>query len=68
MTIKEAAEYLSVPVPTLYRRVWERSVPFVKLGRSVRFDRRDLEALIDASKIKPRSGVDEFSDSGGDDG
>lgn len=53
MTVKEAAEYLAVPVPTLYGRIFHREIPFVKLGRSVRFDRGDLEALIEMSKVHP---------------
>lgn len=53
MTVKEAAAYLAVPVATLYTRVFHREIPFVKLGRSVRFDRADLEALIEESKVYP---------------
>jgi len=30
-----------------------REIPFVKLGRSVRFDLKDLDALIEGSKVKP---------------
>jgi excisionase family DNA binding protein len=53
MTINEAAVYLAVPVATLYTRVFHREIPFVKLGRSVRFDRTDLDALIDSKKVHP---------------
>ena len=53
MNIKEAARYLGTTPATLYGRIWRREVPFVKLGRSVRFDVRDLEALIEASKVGP---------------
>ena len=52
MSVKEAARYLAVPPSTLYRRIWERRVPFVRLGRSVRFDRRDLDALIESNKVQ----------------
>ncbi|MGA2631847.1 MAG: helix-turn-helix domain-containing protein [Terriglobia bacterium] len=55
-TVKEAAAYLAVPVATLYTRIFYRQVPFVKLGRSVRFDRADLDALIDANKVHPEEG------------
>jgi excisionase family DNA binding protein len=53
MTVKEAAEYLAVPVTTLYTRAWQRTMPFVRLGRSIRFDRRDLDQMIDACKVYP---------------
>lgn len=52
MSVKEAARYLAVPPSTLYRRIWERRVPFVRLGRSVRFDRRDLDVLIESNKVQ----------------
>lgn len=52
MSVKEAALYLAIPPSTLYRRIWERRVPFVRLGRSVRFDRRDLDALIESNKVQ----------------
>jgi excisionase family DNA binding protein len=53
MTVREAAQYLAVPVATLYTRVWRREIPFVKLGRSLRFDLRDLDELIEKSKVQP---------------
>lgn len=56
MTVGEAAAYLAVPVATLYTRVFYREIPFVKLGRSLRFDRVDLDALIDLNKVRPEEG------------
>jgi excisionase family DNA binding protein len=53
MTVREAAVYLAVPVATLYTRVSHRQISFVKLGRSVRFDRSDLDAMIEESKVHP---------------
>ena len=50
LTVQEAARYLSVSVSTVYGWVWQRRIPFVKIGRAVRFDPRDLEAFIEASK------------------
>jgi excisionase family DNA binding protein len=37
---------------TLYTRIWRREIRFIKIGRSVRFDVRDLEALIDQSRVE----------------
>jgi excisionase family DNA binding protein len=53
VNIKEAARYLGTTPATLYTRIWRREIPFIKLGRSVRFDLRDLDALIEASKVGP---------------
>jgi len=54
LTIREAAQYLAVSVSTLYGWVWQRRIPFVKIGRALRFDPHDLAALIDANKQLPR--------------
>lgn len=54
LTVRQAAEYLGTTPATLYSKVWRREVPFVKLGRSVRFDRVDLDELITKCRIVPR--------------
>lgn len=54
MTVKEAARYLSVSVSTLYGWVWQRRIPFIKMGRALRFDRIDLEHFVQANRIEPR--------------
>jgi excisionase family DNA binding protein len=53
MNIREAARYLGTTPATLYTKVWRREVPFVKFGRSVRFDIRDLDQMIEAMKVNP---------------
>jgi excisionase family DNA binding protein len=53
MNIRDAARYLGTTPATLYTKIWRREIPFVKLGRSVRFDLKDLDALIEGSKVKP---------------
>jgi len=53
LTVREAARYLAVSVSTLYGWVWQRRIPFIKMGRALRFDPRDLEAFVEASKQHP---------------
>jgi excisionase family DNA binding protein len=50
LTVQAAAQYLAVSVSTVYGWVWQRRIRFVKIGRAVRFDPRDLEAFVEASK------------------
>ena len=57
LTIREAAQYLAVSVSTLYGWVWQRRVPFVKIGRALRFDAQDLAAFINANKHVPRKEI-----------
>ena len=54
MCVREAAAYLGTTPATLYTRVWRREIPFIKLGRSLRFDVKDLEELIERSKVRPK--------------
>lgn len=54
LTIREASQYLAVSVSTLYGWVWQRRIPFVKIGRALRFDLHDLTAFIEANKQLPR--------------
>jgi len=54
IAIAEAAEYLAVSVSTLYGWVWQRRIPFVKVGRAVRFDLAELDQFIDANRNRPR--------------
>ena len=61
VTVQEAARYLAVSVSTLYGWVWQRRVPFVKIGRALRFDSGDLEAFVEANKHGSPQG---FSHSG----
>src|ERR1700687_1203600 len=54
LNIKEAARFLGTTEKTLYSRVWKREIVFVKIGRSVRFDLRDLEQMIEDGKVTPQ--------------
>lgn len=46
ISIRDAARLLGTTPSTLYGRVFARTVPFVKDGRSVRFRAEDLEEYI----------------------
>lgn len=47
----EAAEYLGVSERWIRRAVAERQVPFVKVGRFVRFSTDDLNAYIERRRV-----------------
>ena len=50
LNIRQASQFLSVSVSTLYGWVWQRRIPFIKVGRSVRFDIQDLERYVQACR------------------
>lgn len=50
LNVCEAAAYLGVSSKSLYTRASARQIPSVKIGRSLRFDVRDLDAIIEAGR------------------
>lgn len=48
LTVEAAALRLSVKPATIRRRILERRIDFVKIGRSVRIPERAVEKLIEA--------------------
>ncbi len=45
LNIKEAANYLRMPVSTIYKLARDGKVPALKVGKHWRFLKRDLEIL-----------------------
>ena len=50
MTVREAAEYLRMSVSTLYHWIQKKKIPVVKLSRSDRLLKSDLDAFILANR------------------
>lgn len=55
LTVEEAARYLSFSPRTIYNRIAKGSKdPFpvkpIRMGKSVRFDRKDLDDYVDKAK------------------
>ena len=51
--IKECSEYLGVPKGTLYSWTFSRNIPYIKMGRLVKFDLKELEGWVKDRKLKP---------------
>ena len=50
--IKECSEYLGVTKGTLYSWTFSRKIPYIKMGRLVKFDLQELESWIKKIKVK----------------
>ena len=50
-TVTEAAEFLKVSVATMRRLQLGRSIPFIKVGGSVRFTKSDILTYIEKQRI-----------------
>lgn len=51
LTVAQVAEQLNVGERFVRRLIFERRVPFTKIGRHVRVDERDIEAFISAGRV-----------------
>jgi excisionase family DNA binding protein len=49
--VRQASEFIGIPVNTLYGWASRRKIPFVKVNGSLRFDPKDLKAWIDSQKV-----------------
>lgn len=53
MTVPELAERLSVGPRFVYRLVDERRIPFIHVGRYLRFDPADVDAYLAENRTEP---------------
>lgn len=49
--VKELATYLDVNENTIRAWLWQRRIPYFKIGRLVKFDLQEIETLIQGKKI-----------------
>ena len=52
LSIGQLSQQLGVSVKTLYGWVYLRQIPYVKMGRLVKFDARDIEKWIETKKSR----------------
>lgn len=58
LTERAAAEYLCLSVRTLQKRRFDRQEPpYLKIGRSVRYRREDLDAFLEKHRVDPGQGA-----------
>ncbi|WP_446745608.1 helix-turn-helix domain-containing protein [Silvibacterium acidisoli] len=52
LNVNEAAQYLGSTVNTLHKKRSLREIPFVKIGRSLRFDIKALDLFIEQNTVE----------------
>jgi excisionase family DNA binding protein len=55
ITVQDAAKFLAVSTSTLYGWVYLRRIPFVKVGRALRFELAELQNFIQSNRFTVRS-------------
>jgi len=56
ISVTEAAQYTGLSVHTVYTMVSQRRIPYVKVGRLVKFDVPMLDAWIRKNTVMPMPG------------
>lgn len=54
LSIKEMAIYTGLSIHTLYHWVNQGKIPFVKVGKNIKFDIYDIDKFIEERKFTPR--------------
>lgn len=54
INIHEVSAILGTAVNTIYSWVNQRKIPYVKVGRLLRFDPKDIESWISKNKVEVR--------------
>jgi len=57
LNINELAEYLGIKISTVYSWVNQRKIPYIKVGRLVKFDQVDIDKWLAEQKV-PESKLD----------
>ena len=56
-SVKEAASYLGIAVPTLYTKISRREIGHSKTGKLIRFSQSDLDQFLSSCKRKTREEI-----------
>ncbi|MGC2102794.1 MAG: helix-turn-helix domain-containing protein [Candidatus Sulfotelmatobacter sp.] len=54
LNVREAAQYLACNVNAIRQLQWSRTIPSLKIGKLITFDRADLDKYVDAQKTSAR--------------
>lgn len=50
--IEDLAQYLDISTNTIRSWIWQREIPYFKMGRLVRFDLKEIEGWLKDKKVE----------------
>ena len=53
LSVKELSEYLGIPKHTIYSWTSMKRIPYVKIGRLLRFDKNKIDSWLKERTIEP---------------
>ena len=54
LNVQELSKVLNVPVTWIYQRTSQNAIPFIKVGKYVRFD---LDEVLEYLRLKPKASL-----------
>lgn len=54
LTIKETCDFLRIKASRLRTAIFRKEIPYLKIGRLIRFDQTDLESWLTSQKTKTK--------------
>ncbi len=55
INVHDAAQFLAVSTSTLYGWVYQRRIPFVKVGGALRFELAELQKFVQSNRFRVRA-------------
>ncbi len=55
MTIEEVSEFLDIPVSTVRDYIWRKLIPYVKVGRHIRFRHEEIQSWLEDCSVPPEN-------------
>jgi len=62
LTIQQAADFLSLAVPTIYSKVSKNAIPFMKRGKRLYFSRTELMEYLKKGRKKSKDEIEQEAD------
>jgi excisionase family DNA binding protein len=56
LSVQELSEALGISEETVYSWTSQKRIPFIKVGRCVRFDQDEVKAWLDKNRVMPYDG------------
>lgn len=55
MNINDLSGYLQIPICSIYGMVERKEIPYIKIGRLIRFKMSEIESWLESKKVNPVS-------------
>jgi excisionase family DNA binding protein len=53
MNINDLSEYIQTPISSIYGMVEAKEIPFIRIGRLIRFRFNEIESWLESKKVNP---------------